>query len=168
MATDTGTATGNIAPRTSLTARGPGNRKPGSRAYRAWQIRGFYEGGNVPDWVGVAEQCLKDLFRANGLSARHFPPTRELTADECAVWRFFAFLVEWLWDDDERLSAHRLLEEAISRVGDAGWFGDWRGDTLHLSLWSRDVMKGARCHTRDGYPLDPTETAEGEQVAPHE
>ena len=118
----TSTTAAKIKGRTcSITARtAQGNRVPGSRAYRAWMIQGFYEGGDVPGWVAVAEQNLRDLFRANGLSAKQFPPTRTTTGDEQSVWQFFGRTIEWLWDDDERLSAHRLLEEAIRRVGDAG------------------------------------------------
>ena len=143
---------GRACPITARSAQG--NRVPGSRAYRAWMIHGFYEGGDVPDWVRVAEQSLRDLFRANGLSAKQFPPVREMTEDEQSVWQFFGRTVEWLWDDDEHLSAHRLLEEAIRRVGDEGWFGDWRGDTRYLRLWASDVMQGSRCLMSAARPSD--------------
>lgn len=143
---------GEPCPTTARIAQG--NRVPGSRAYRAWMTHGFYEGGNVPDWVRVAEQSLRDLFRANGLSAKQFPPVLEMTEDEQSVWQFFGRTVEWLWDDDERLSAHRLLEEAIRRVGDEGWFGDWRGDTRYLRLWASDVMQGSRCLMSAARPSD--------------
>ena len=165
----TSTTAAKIKGRTcSITARtAQGNRVPGSRAYRAWMIQGFYEGGDVPGWVAVAEQNLRDLFRANGLSAKQFPPTRTTTGDEQSVWQFFGRTIEWLWDDDERLSAHRLLEEAIRRVGDAGWFGDWRGDTRYLSLWASDVMQGSRCLINAEPPSDSPETTETGQNKPH-
>ena len=125
-----------------------GNRVPGTRAYRAWMIAEYYEGEGVPAWVAIAEEVLRDWTQANRISVRHLPRERETKQAEMATHHFFMWIVAWTWEDDERLSADRLYDEAVRRLRSKRWFVGTAGDMSYLRLWAEGVIWGNRNVTR--------------------
>ena len=145
--TETSTAANKsaaAAKRKGRTRPAQGSRVPGTRAYRAWAIAGYYEGEEVPAWVGIAEEVLRDWTQANRISVKHLPRERETKRAEMATRHFFMWIVAWTWEDDKRLSADRVYDEAVRRLRPKRWFGGTTGDMSYLRLWAEGVIWGNR------------------------
>ena len=132
------------ATRRGRTRPAQGNRVPGTRAYRAWTIMEYYAGEEVPAWVAIAEGVLREWTQENRISVKHLPRERETKRAEMATRHFFMLLVAWTWDDDERLSADRMYDEAVRRLRAKRWFGGAEGDRSYLRLWAEGVIWGNR------------------------
>ena len=102
----------------------------------------------MPAWVAVAEQDLRNWISANKFSVKHMPLERDLTASEWRTRHFFQGLIQWTWDDDERLSADLLYDESVRRLRSKRWFVGTAGDMSYLRLWAEGVIWGNRNVTR--------------------